>query len=224
MAVLYLPRGHFYFRSESFAEFFARLPATLYLMGASVLIALALAAICTVFAKRRVAWLGALLAAVLFAFMCVPVFWLAIVLQFAAAVHGLTLGPLVLQLPTAGISGSENPTIAERLSHLALPAIVLALFQAGAYVDATRDGFSAHRLAAAFAILLPGLVSADVIVELLFAWPGIGRWFWASGGQGGAANRLAFVVGTAGMVIAARAIAQALHLPDARSPEVFEPL
>lgn len=221
---MYLPHRHFYFRSSSFVEFFERLPATLELIGASVIIALTLAGVCAAFSTPRTAWFGASLAAVLFLVVCIPAFWLALTAQLIFAVHGLNVGPLALHLPAAGMSRSDKPTPGDELLHLVLPATLLALFQAGAYVDSMRIGISPRRLLATFATLLPAMVSADLVVEVIFAWPGDGRALFYSIGQFGTSYILAFLISSAAIVIAVRAVARILQTPGAPAPEVLEPL
>jgi peptide/nickel transport system permease protein len=59
-----------------------------------------------------------------------PVFWFALMMQLAFAVHGIPLpGGYQIQLPSAGISSSDTFDFGDRLVHLILPAIVLSLLQ-----------------------------------------------------------------------------------------------
>ncbi len=58
-----------------------------------------------------------------------PVFWFALMLQLAFAVHGIPLpAGYVIQLPSAGISSGDAFNLGDRLTHLILPVIVLSLF------------------------------------------------------------------------------------------------
>jgi peptide/nickel transport system permease protein len=57
-----------------------------------------------------------------------PVFWFALMMQLAFAVHGIPLpGGYQIQLPSAGISSSDTFDLGDRLQHLVLPSLVLSL-------------------------------------------------------------------------------------------------
>ncbi len=57
-----------------------------------------------------------------------PVFWFALMMQLAFAVHGIPLpGGYQIQLPSAGIASSDTFDLGDRLVHLILPRIVLSL-------------------------------------------------------------------------------------------------
>src|SRR5581483_12428415 len=86
---LYIPRHHFYFHGGAYGEFFERLPITLDLIVASVIIAVLLAGVCALLSRRPTAWLGMISAALLAAFMCMPVFWSTLMAQFVLAVRGV---------------------------------------------------------------------------------------------------------------------------------------
>jgi len=59
-----------------------------------------------------------------------PVFWFALMMQLAFAVHGIPLPfGYQIQLPSAGISSGDTFDIGDRLLHLILPALVLSLLQ-----------------------------------------------------------------------------------------------
>jgi ABC-type dipeptide/oligopeptide/nickel transport system permease component len=141
--------------------------------------------------------------------MCVPVFWLAQLTQLAFAVHGVHIAHWLIELPSGG--------------DLVLPASVLAVFQAGAYADALRKGISARTLFATFAALLPAIMSADVIIETIFAWPGVGRMFYLSLSQDFISSMFAVATCTAAIVLFVRAAAAVLA-PKASADDVLEPL
>lgn len=88
--VLYMPSHHFYFHGSAYAEFFERLPITLELIIVSAIVAFAFATMCTLLYRKPMAWLGTIIAAVLFVLMCVPVFWLALMAHLVFAVHGVS--------------------------------------------------------------------------------------------------------------------------------------
>lgn len=197
--VLYLPQHRFYFHAGAYAEFFERLPVTLELITASVTIALVLAAVFMLLSRGPTVWLGAIVAALLFAAACIPVFWIAHIAQPIITVH-------------TGIG------------HLVLPATLLALLQAGAYVDSLRGGISARRLFATFALLLPAILSADMVVETFFAWPGVARSFYISEPYH-TSYMAAFLLLSAAAVIIVRAVGGVVSRSEqAGSAEVFQPL
>lgn len=137
----------------------------------------------------------------LLALYALPTVWVGLLLQYLLAVHW-RIAPLYGRSDPAGGGG-----LGERLAHLALPALALALHQL-AFValftrDTTREGlcsraarqargmglsetrvFVRHAvrpslvpLAALFGLMLPGLASGSVLVENVFAWPGLGHYF-----------------------------------------------
>jgi ABC-type dipeptide/oligopeptide/nickel transport system permease component len=167
-----------------------RLPFTAVLIVLSTIMAMAAAYGCIWLTSRKsTAWAGSALAAVLFAFACVPVFWWAVELQL----------PLYGALRGASLS-----------DECLFSAAVLALIQSGAYVDCLRQDRSARALLATFAMLLPALLSADPILEILYAWPGAGRAVITGLGDGHHGSYyVAYVLFSAGVVICLRAITNA---------------
>lgn len=143
----------------------------------------------------RVSFLG------LIAIYALPVFWVAMLLQGLLAVR-LGWLPLYGRLPATGPTGAWV-----HLRYLVLPAGCLALHQLAFFARFARntaaEGLgSIHALFARACglgearltwqhgvrpalvslvtlagLLLPSLVSGSVIIETLFAWPGLGRLF-----------------------------------------------
>lgn len=182
-----------------------RLPNTLLLAGASLLISLALGlTIAAVQATRPGTAADGALGALSVACYSMPGFWLGMVLLF---VFGQWLG----WLP---VSGMTEPVVHQRLGpvgraldvlrHLVLPALTLALVQMAAFarfgraalidalasehVRAARAGGlspmgvlrRAFRTSLAPVITLAGtgvaaLLAGSVLVETIFGWPGMGR-------------------------------------------------
>lgn len=128
----------------------------------------------------------------------VPTFWLAVVLQNLLAVRwGL--------LPLYGRGSPTEDGTAGWLAHLALPAGCLALHQLAFFTRLTRNatlealaaphtltaraaGLSPRRvllrhgvrpalvpLATWLGLVVPSLITGSVLIETIFAWPGLGR-------------------------------------------------
>jgi peptide/nickel transport system permease protein len=176
-----------------------RVPATLELVAGSTVLALLLAVPAGVLAAvHRGADRVVTLAAT--AWTAVPVFWLGLLLQL---VFALQLG----WFPSTGRQSFGATSLADRMAHLALPALALAAVQGAAWSRylrrAMRDtlaqpflragrvrGLSEPRLVLRHAlpnaitpfvtvVLLDVamLVSGAVVTESVFAWPGIGSLF-----------------------------------------------
>ncbi len=177
-----------------------RIPATLLLAGTALLVAtllgVALGALSARLPASRADYVATLLATV---FYSTPAFWLGLLLILLFSVR---LG----WLPSGGMRAPGAPTGAvDILQHLALPALALALRDAGRLARVTRtavlevlaEGYI--RAAAAkglrpatvafrhvlrnallpvitlLGMSVPGLLSGAVVVETVFAWPGLGR-------------------------------------------------
>ena len=176
-----------------------RLPATLELVGASTVAAVAVALAAALVAAHRpladrAVTLGAVLA------LSLPVFWFGLVLQFA---FGTALG----WLPSAGRATFGGGDLADRLAHLVLPATVLAVAHAAGwsrylraalrtalalpFAQAARArGVGERRILLRHAlrhalrpfatvVLLDASIMASgaVVTESVFAWPGLGGLF-----------------------------------------------
>lgn len=176
-----------------------RVPATLELVSAAVLLALGAAVPAGVYAavKRGVDRATTVLAV---AGISLPVFWAGLVLQLLFAV---TLG----WLPSGGRSSVGTGALGDRLAHLVMPASVLALALGAAWSRYLRRsvreamampfirvararGVSGARVLwrHAVPVALPPfvtvvlvdvslLVSGAVVTEGVFAWPGLGQLF-----------------------------------------------
>jgi ABC-type dipeptide/oligopeptide/nickel transport system permease component/ABC-type dipeptide/oligopeptide/nickel transport system permease subunit len=179
---------------EPVSELLARyLPNTLALVGAALALALILAALASLVAilvhqlEERSGPIGSILKGLgrLLAFgpAAPPIFCLALALIFLLAVR-------LRWLPAVGMFEPGGPDdLGARLQHLVLPALTLAAFPATVTAQAvsrelTRpDKAEGKRLllAGVFRALgnllgqVGGVLSAAVLVEVMFAWPGIGR-------------------------------------------------
>jgi peptide/nickel transport system permease protein len=145
--------------------------------------------------------------AVLFALYSMPAFWTALLLQtlFAVELSWLPLYGVSSDDPPSGLAG-----LFDRLAHLALPvacltygslAFVARLVRSGVaearasdYVLAARARGATYRsalwrhafpnallpLITLLGLILPALLSGSVIIERIFAWPGLGRLYFDS--------------------------------------------
>jgi peptide/nickel transport system permease protein len=175
-----------------------RLLATLALMLPSLVIGVMIAfPLGLVAAQRPSSPLNRLVDALAFAAASVPSFWLALILIVLFAVE---LG----WLPAGGDGGATASPL-ERLRYLPLPVATLALLTAGAFVrfvraavaEALREDFirtarakgcserqvvlghalghAMPTLATILALHMGALLSGALVVETVFAWPGMGK-------------------------------------------------
>src|SRR5215469_15464628 len=112
-----------------FQALIERLPATLELMGASLFISIGLGVGAgMISAVYRYSFVDYFITTFAFFGQSMPVFWFALMMQLAFAVHGIPLpGGYLIQLPSAGIANSDTFDLGDRLVHLILPATVLSL-------------------------------------------------------------------------------------------------
>ncbi|HEY3170499.1 MAG TPA: ABC transporter permease [Thermoanaerobaculia bacterium] len=184
------------------------LPATLALNGLALFFTLVIAIPIGVAAGGRPEALFDRASAIaLFALYSMPVFWAALLLQTLLSVElgWLPLYGVASDPPPPGLAG-----FIDRLAHLALPVSCLTygslaffarLVRAGVVEARSQDYVTAalargvSRRAALWrhafrnallplitmlGLLLPGLLSGSVIVERIFAWPGLGRLYFDS--------------------------------------------
>jgi peptide/nickel transport system permease protein len=112
-----------------------RIPATLELMLTSfifsVIIGVAAGIISAVW---RYSFVDYSITTLAFFGQSMPVFWFALMMQLAFAVHGIPLPfGYQIQLPSAGISSSDTFDLGDRIAHLILPTIVLSLLSLALY-------------------------------------------------------------------------------------------
>jgi peptide/nickel transport system permease protein len=176
-------------------------PPTLLLMAAAIVVALLISVpIGVLSAYKQGSAVDHLVTFLAFIGISVPTFWLALV---ALVVFGVFL-PI---LPTSGISSNPGGafSLIDLLSHLVLPAVILALPLAGAWTRFIRSsvldvlaepyvrtayakGLSTRTILVGHALrnaLLPLItllgitigytVSNAAVVEYVFQWPGLGQ-------------------------------------------------
>lgn len=214
------------------ARLLERLPATLELVAASTVAALALALPLglSMATDRRAARLATPLVV---AGISLPVFWLALVLQLG---FGVALG----WFPVSGRASFGADGLGDRLAHLVLPAAVLALSNASAWSRylqrAATDLLGAPWLHAARARGIPEwrlrwthllppalgpmvtvvlldvavLMGGAVVTEGVFAWPGVGSLFVESLARRDYPLLMAFVMAGAAVVVAGNLVADLL--------------
>lgn len=165
------------------------LPNTLYLAAVTlamiVAVSLLVGIVCAIYEGR---WIDKLLRAIIFFLSAMPSFWAGLLLMWFFAVY-LNL------LPT---SGMYEP------SSVILPAVTLSLGYIGTYARLIRNSMcenkqenyvlylkargmkhltifrhilknSLHTSLTALGMSIPKLIAGTVVVENIFAWPGIGR-------------------------------------------------
>lgn len=112
-----------------------RLPATLELMVTSFIFSVVIGISAGIFsAVRPYSFADYFITTFAFFGQSMPVFWFALMLQLAFAVHGIPLpGGYQIILPSAGLSSSDTFDFGDRVAHLILPMIVLSLLALALY-------------------------------------------------------------------------------------------
>lgn len=191
-------------REPVMTEILARVPATLLLVGAALLIAVVGGtAIGTLIARRPGSLVDTVVSALSISLFSVPVFWLGLMLILLFAVQ-------LRWLPTSGMTSVDGPRddvgrLLDIAQHMILPVLTLSTVWIGQYVRLARSavsevlaesyittvraiGFSEERVLLHYALrnaLLPvvtvlglqlGLaLTGAVLTETVFSWPGLGR-------------------------------------------------
>jgi peptide/nickel transport system permease protein len=189
-----------------------RLPATLELMGVAFIVSLTIGLSAGIFsAVRPYSLWDYCITTLAFFGQSMPVFWFALMLQLLFSVHGIPLpGGYEIALPSAGISTTDTFDLGDRIEHLIMPVIVLALLNLALYSRFMRSSLlevmqtdymrtaaakGLNRRAILFkhglknalipvvtivALSLPGILGGAIVTETIFAWPGAGRMFYAA--------------------------------------------
>ncbi|HEY4433711.1 MAG TPA: ABC transporter permease [Candidatus Cybelea sp.] len=226
-----------------FQALIERLPATLELTSAALLLALGFGITAGILsAVYRYTALDYAITTFAFVGQSMPVFWFALMMQLAFAVHGIPLpGGYEIQLPSAGLANSDTFDFGDRLAHLVLPAIVLALLQIALFSRFMRSsllevlGTDYMRTAAAkglpfrtilfkhglknalipvvtvTALSLPGLIAGAIVTETIFAWPGMGRLFYNALNQSDLALLMGYLLIVAFFVVFSNLLADVVY-------------
>ncbi|MDH5856304.1 nickel/cobalt ABC transporter permease [Lampropedia aestuarii] len=177
-------------RRPVLAEFRRALPPTLYLAAVTLLFIVVLAllgAMLCVLGRRT--WVDALVRGVVFFLTALPSYWVGLLLIWLLAVR----------LDWFPVSGMRSP------SAVVLPALCLSLAYFGVYLRLLRGSMLAqfnqayvlyararglserrilvnhilrnalHTAITALSMSIPKLIAGTVVIESIFAWPGIGR-------------------------------------------------
>jgi peptide/nickel transport system permease protein len=181
-----------------------RLPATLLLTGAAFAFAVAAGVAMGAWAARRVGgWGDSVITVLALTFYATPLFWVGLMLVLLFSVQLQWLPSFGMSTVGANLSGL--PAVLDVAKHLLLPALTLGLFYMAIYARLTRASMleiadqdfvrtarakgvpearvqRAHVLRNAllpvitFAGIQAGqLIGGSILVETVFAWPGIGR-------------------------------------------------
>lgn len=203
--LLQLDLGHSFRHGMPVAELIAgRLPATLLLMGSAIAGAVLLGTLLGVLAAARAGRLVDLLVSgASLLFFATPLFWIGLVLMvvFSVMLDWLPVGGF----ETAGSTLTGLPRALDVARHLVLPAVTLGLFYMAGYVrlvratmiEVQRQDFVRTAVAKGagpwrvrirhvlrnallpvvtmVGLQLASVLGGAVLVETVFAWPGLGR-------------------------------------------------
>jgi peptide/nickel transport system permease protein len=214
------------------AAILERLPATLLLMGTSLVVSLTIGVSFGLFAAiKPYSVQDYCITTFAFFGQSMPVFWLALMLQLALSVQGVTAFGYHFALPSAGISSGDEFDIGDRIEHLILPVIVLSLLSIATWSRFTRSSMleviktdymrtaTAKGLSRGVVILrhglknalipvvtivalsAPSLVAGAIVTETIFAWPGMGRLFISALGQFDFSLLMGYLVLTSFLVV-----------------------
>ena len=195
--------GYSFVSAESVSEMILlRIPATLELMGVSLLISIILGlTLGTISALKQYSWLDYVFTIFGFIGISIPDFFLGMILVFIFALK-------LKWFPTSGfITAGQEFSLADNLRHVFLPALALALVRTAVFMRYTlasvlevlgndyvrtarakglKQGLIILRhvmrnalipVITIIGISLGVLFAGSVIIETIFQWPGIGMMF-----------------------------------------------
>jgi peptide/nickel transport system permease protein len=217
-----------------------RLPATLLLTGAAFVLSLLLGVLLGVWASTRVGtWKDTAISVMAKLFYATPLYWLALIGILVFAVHLQWLPAFGFETVGASLTGLDR--VLDIGHHMLLPTLVLAMYYMAIYARMTRasmlevanqdfvktaraKGLAPGRILRAHVLrnaLLPvvtlagmqagAMVGGAVLIETVFAWPGIGRLLFEALGQRDYSLLLGTFLVTAALAIAFNAITDIVY-------------
>jgi peptide/nickel transport system permease protein len=165
-----------------------RLPATLLLMGSSLLLSLVVGISFGIYAALRPYSIGDyVITTIAFFGQSMPVFWFALMVQLLFAVQGVNAFGYHIALPSAGMCATDECPLSERLEHLILPALVLSFlniatwsrFMRSSMLEVVRADYmrtaAAKGLTATYVVMRHGLKNAmiPVVTIIGLSMPGM---------------------------------------------------
>ncbi len=217
-----------------------RLPATLLLTGSAFAVSLLLGVLLGVWASSRVgAWTDRAVTLLATVFYATPLYWLALLAVLVFSVWLPWLPAFGYSSVGAGYQGWRHWLDVGH--HLALPGLVLALYYMAIYARMTRasmlevshqdfvktahaKGLSPQRVRYAHVLrnaLLPvvtlaglqagAMVGGAVLIETVFAWPGIGRLLFDALAQRDYALLLGTFLVTAALAVAFNVVTDVVY-------------
>lgn len=180
----------FIFRTPVLSEILHALPATLFLAATTLILSLVFSfSIALLCIRARHTWFDKIIRCITFILVAIPDYWLALLLIWLFAV----------QLDLLPVSGMVN------FKSVILPAITLSFAYAGVYLRLIRGAMlnqlqqpyvfyararglsewqiirrhvlpnALHTTLVSIGMSIPALIAGTVVIENIFAWPGIGR-------------------------------------------------
>jgi len=208
-----------------------RLPNTLMLVAASYTIILTVSIVLGIYtAIHQYSWADHLVTGLAFVGISIPSFWLGLILLVVFAVNTRNLG-LPYFPAGGMYDLSVGPTVPQVLWHLVLPAVTLATVVTANYIRYIRASMlevlhndyvrtarakglhnrvilqrhafrnAAIPLVTLIGLDLPRFLSGSLVVEAIFAWPGLGRLFWEHAERTDIPVLMAIIMLTAAMVV-----------------------
>lgn len=207
-----------------------RLPATLLMTGSAFVLSLLLGVLFGVWASARVGtWTDSAISVFATLFYATPLYWLALIGVLVFSVTLQWLPGFGFESVGAGLTGLDRAVDIAR--HMVLPTTVLALYYMAIYARMTRasmlevasqdfvrtaraKGLPPGRIRRSHVLrnaLLPvvtlagmqagAMIGGAVLIETVFAWPGIGRLLFDALGQRDYALLLGTFLVTAALAI-----------------------
>ena len=208
-----------------------RLPNTLMLVAAAYTLILTVSIVLGIYtAIRQYSWVDHLVTGLAFVGISIPSFWLGLILLVVFAVSTRNLG-LPYFPAGGMYDLSVGPTVPQVLWHLVLPAVTLATVVTANYIRYIRASMlevlhndyvrtarakglhngvilrrhafrnAAIPLVTLIGLDLPRFLSGSLVVEAIFAWPGLGRLFWEHAERTDIPVLMAIMMLTAAMVV-----------------------